>query len=271
MSLPPCQIYLFLTVGVSVAFFLATVVFVIAILAKKRSQQRDQKKNNSSTPATSTSSISIKTQNPSNTVAKRNSHPMSFVNAFPNTTTEDSISEDSVEDESDEFSWLPPPQMLVPATVRQRKRELNNELLDTFRNGGAMTLPSCPALLNYYGYMVVPRTAAAAAPTYNTAPRKRNKSSHTTDKVQRATASDSEDLPQQQRAHKQRYKRRQRQYAGDKTRTASEERTKGKQEQSTHQIKINVPSPPVRPPYSKKQPYHENIYEVPIESRPIMV
>ena len=287
MSPPQCQIYLFLTVGVASAFFLATIVFVIAILAKKRKQLKS-----TATPATSESSISIQpiqkqesefayhqnqsypnrqAQKPS-TISSRGRHQS------PATTSES---------ESEEISWMP--QVMIPATVRQRKRQVNNELLDTFRNG-TMPLPSCPSLLNYYGYMVVP-TKAASASHSGSIHRKRNKRG----KSPRGTldrnfdpnillgmdSNDDEDSfrnisVNQKSSHREKYKRRQKKYA---SRSRSRERVKKRNDPADehHHLTIDVPPPPppghpiTKPIQQRHNVYHENVYEVPVESKPVMV
>lgn len=321
---PQCQMYLFLTVGVASAFFLATVVFVVAVLAKKRNHQRSRSISRSSSPVTSCVSITpVTTVQRDNTDAKNGKmtqllQSYSAAHGFRENNSFDSLSEESASGDDreceEQFSWLPPPQMLVPATVRHRKRQLNNELLDTFRNGAngsAMTLPSYPALMNYYGYMVVPRTAPAATANNksnksNTAPSRRvntvnastttisNNGScsnisiiQTQDQTNlHASASDDEDRQSQRRTQRQRYKRRQQH--GDRTRARSVDArdstvqtddhiSKNKEEQHLHQIKIDVPPPPppdrtLHPPRpTVRRHYQENFYEVPIECKPVMV
>lgn len=122
-----CRLYLFITLGMACFFCFASVVFVVATCMRRRSN-----KEYSRPSSRSFSSHMISTDSP----------PMT--------------SSSSLASASDSESSLP--NFPVPPTVRQRKREVNQELLNVFDNNGSYPLGAYyPGMMNYYGYMVVPR------------------------------------------------------------------------------------------------------------------
>ena len=293
---PQCQVYLFLTVGVAAAFFFATVVFVIVVLAKKRSQLKQHLlTTKSSTPATSTSSMHIKPvfEQKSNQKKQLNKTLSSFEtrNSSSSQQSHDSVTSvsDSEEDGQQQMTWMP--QVLVPATVRQRKRQVNSELMETFKNG-TMPLPSCPPLLNYYGYMVVPTKAAAnghSASVKSKSSRKRHKSPHSTldrkfdpNLIFNSNAWDDDSSSEQtddyvpNKSHRDRYRRRQQKYS-EQHQTKNNFCPRERVGNCVSKIQIEGPPslPPQRPLPRNSQTVggktEDNIYDLPFESRPVMV
>jgi len=296
MSPPQCQIYLFLTVGVAAAFFLATVVFVIVVLAKKRRELTT--KTIVDSPATSTSSVNIHPvcrpgeDRAENSKVIRNPNRGIRDNLFyknsSNMESNQSITSDS-EEEHLQMPWMP--QVFVPATVRQRKRQVNHELIDTFNNG-PVPMASCPPLMNYYGYMVVPTKAASTG--YNTGDRtkrsrKRNRSGHSTldrkiDPSMFSCSDNDESFSEfddvtTHKSHRDIYKRRQLKYSErSRSRDRKENnmhRSEDNRSRNVSHIKIEGPPPPPQRPLPRISKFgsqvEEHFYETPVDNRPVMV
>ena len=165
---------------------------------------------------------------------------------------------DSEEDVQQQMTWMP--QVLVPATVRQRKRQVNSELMDTFKNG-TMPLPTCPPLLNYYGYMVVPTKATASgysASQSSKSSRKRHKSAHSTldrkfdpnilfnsNNWDDDSSSEQTDEYIPNKLHKDRYKRRQQRYSEQHR---SKNNLPPREQEGNCVSNIHIDGPPSLPP-----------------------
>ena len=135
-----CRLYLFITLGVSAAFCIFSVVFVSVTLLRNRNKNTPQP-----------SPIALVTQPPPPSVGQH--HYLSTVTPTPPrpVLTEDAMSVHSASPLHD----FPVP---VPPTVRHRKRQVNTELLSIFNDHQQFPCGSYfPGMLNYYGYVVVPR------------------------------------------------------------------------------------------------------------------
>ncbi|XP_045603456.2 uncharacterized protein [Procambarus clarkii] len=128
-----CRLYLFITLGVAAVFCISSVVFVVFTLLRGRNKEMS-----SSAPVASMIGQMVPVQ------------PMS-----PPSTYSSSL---STQDSSASTCSLPLPNFVVPSTVRHRKRQVNAELLKVFDNEHHFPYGTYhPGMLNYYGYMVVPR------------------------------------------------------------------------------------------------------------------
>lgn len=139
-----CRLYLFITLGVSAAFCIFSMVFVSVTLLRSRTKNVSQP-----------SPVAVVTQPPPPPPPQQ--HYMAPV--CPSSTRpvlpDDAMSNLSNRSASPLHDFPVP----VPPTVRQRKRQVNTELLSIFNNDHHQFPcgPYFPGMLNYYGYVVVPR------------------------------------------------------------------------------------------------------------------
>ncbi|ROT76259.1 hypothetical protein C7M84_005153 [Penaeus vannamei] len=138
-----CRLYLFITLGVAGVFCISSVVFVVFTLLRGRS-----------------SSKKVGQPVPVAPVAMSSPLPPKFSSAASTCSSSlPSLRESEVSAVASPLRDFP-----VPPTVRQRKRDVNAELLNVF--GGDQAFPFAsqyPGMFNYYGYMVVPRKASEKA------------------------------------------------------------------------------------------------------------
>ncbi|XP_042869637.1 uncharacterized protein LOC122251643 isoform X2 [Penaeus japonicus] len=138
-----CRLYLFITLGVAGVFCISSVVFVVFTLLRGRS-----------------SSKKVVQPVPVATVAMSPPTPPKF-SPSPSTC---SSSLASLRESEASAVTSPLRDFPVPPTVRQRKRDLNTELLSVFNGDQAFPYGShYPGMFNYYGYMVVPRKPSEKA------------------------------------------------------------------------------------------------------------
>ncbi|CAL4137529.1 unnamed protein product [Meganyctiphanes norvegica] len=127
MEANECRLYLFITLGMASLFCFASIVFVVATYLRSRS--------NKNPPRPSSPQCS----------------PQMIATSMPSMTSSDTLSSNS----NSETSL---PNFSVPPTVRQRKRDVHQELLNVFDDKGNYPFGAYyPGMMNYYGYMVVPR------------------------------------------------------------------------------------------------------------------
>ncbi|XP_037778467.1 uncharacterized protein LOC119575116 isoform X2 [Penaeus monodon] len=138
-----CRLYLFITLGVAGVFCISSVVFVVFTLLRGRSAS---KKVGQSVPV---APVAMSPPMP----PKFSSTASTCSSSLP------SLRESEVSAVASPLRDFP-----VPPTVRQRKRDLNAELLNVFGGDQAFSYGShYPGMFNYYGYMVVPRKASEKA------------------------------------------------------------------------------------------------------------
>lgn len=138
-----CRLYLFITLGVAGVFCISSVVFVVFTLLRGRSAS---KKAGQSVPV---APVAMSPPMP----PKFSSTASTCSSSLP------SLRESEVSAVASPLRDFP-----VPPTVRQRKRDLNAELLNVFGGDQAFSYGShYPGMFNYYGYMVVPRKASEKA------------------------------------------------------------------------------------------------------------
>ncbi|XP_053636203.1 uncharacterized protein [Cherax quadricarinatus] len=128
-----CRLYLFITLGVAAVFCFASIIFVVFILLRGSTKEAS-----TATPVAST---------------RGQSGPISPLS--PESTYSSSL---STEGSLTSICSSPLSNFPVPPTVRHRKRQVNAELLKVFDTEHQFPYGSYyPGMLNYYGYMVVPR------------------------------------------------------------------------------------------------------------------
>lgn len=162
-----CRLYLFITLGVSAAFCIFSVVFVSVTLLRNRSKNVSQP-----------SPVALVTQPPPAPIGQQ--HYLSAVCSSPSrpVLTEDAMSV---------HSGSPLHDFPVPPTVRQRKRQVNTELLSIFNNDHHQFPCGSyfPGMLNYYGYMVVPRKPSDKVREKKSRALKRNRRRHHMNEAER--------------------------------------------------------------------------------------
>lgn len=144
-----CRLYLFITLGVSAAFCIISVVFVSVTFLRGRSK-------NVSQPSPPVTFITSPPPGPQQQQQQQHYLPSVCPSPPRPVLADDAMSLNS---------GSPLHDFPVPPTVRQRKRQVNTELLSIFNNdhhqypcGGYF-----PGMLNYYGYVVVPRRPSEKA------------------------------------------------------------------------------------------------------------
>ncbi|XP_071543553.1 uncharacterized protein [Panulirus ornatus] len=129
-----CRLYLFITLGVAAVFCMSSIVFVVFTLVRGRRKD-------------------IPSPNP---VAHVSGQSGLMMPVSPVSTCSSLLS--SEEDSAASTCSSPLGDFPVPPTVRQRKHQVNAELLSVFDNEHKFPYATYyPGMFNYYGYMVVPR------------------------------------------------------------------------------------------------------------------
>ncbi|XP_064083710.1 uncharacterized protein LOC135199519 isoform X2 [Macrobrachium nipponense] len=158
MEAHECQMYLFVTLGVAAVFCVASIVFVIVTLFRSRSSPKRHQNPVGHVITTRPNSPGTVSPTPF-TVSSAASVCSSSMSSSKETT-------DSNVNGKSSSSCSPLRNFAVPPTVRQRKRQVNAELLNVFENERLFPYGTyCPGMLNYYGYMVVPRRSTALETT----------------------------------------------------------------------------------------------------------
>ncbi|XP_042215522.1 uncharacterized protein LOC121861696 isoform X1 [Homarus americanus] len=131
-----CRLYLFITLGVAAVFCFSSIVFVVFTLLRGRTKE-------------------VSSSTPTPVMGQ----PPPVMPLQPMSTCSSSLS--STQDSTASICSSHLPSFPVPPTVRQRKRQVNAELLKVFNNECQFPYGTYyPGMLNYYGYMVVPRKTA---------------------------------------------------------------------------------------------------------------
>jgi len=266
LNIPECQLYLLITVTIAVIMFLSTIIFVTVLVCKKKCREQKEKELSRSTASHPVQVLG--------TQITKQQQPKLLIDQMDDRSSLSTVSSSDCESEaSGDVAWFPPPQMLIPHTVRQRKRMLNNELLKTFQSEDVdhLTLSSCPPLLNYYGYMVVPRKPSAASSSSSSSGQKKNSDTSRNNENKYGTNS-SHQANNRPKTQKQKYVRRKRKNESGSSRSKSSDRS---DEVGNHHTIITVPPPP--PPCEtlpRTRPRHgqsENIYEMPCDNRSVVM
>lgn len=140
VRLQDCKLYLFVSLGVS----LFTCAIAIGLVSF--SLLRNRRKNlSTSIPAIAPPSIET----------RRSKEPLHI--SASSSGSETFYTSSDVSSIQSDLRKLP-----VPSTVKRRKKQVNAELMGLFANENMMPYASSyPPLLNYYGYVVVPRSQAS--------------------------------------------------------------------------------------------------------------
>ncbi|KAK7069579.1 hypothetical protein SK128_018387 [Halocaridina rubra] len=141
-----CRLYLFITLGVAAVFCIASIIFVVVTLFRARSKPKK-------VPSPITVTHVQRHPNGSPSFMKPPSSSSASTCSSSLLSSEDSLLRCSNNNS-------PLRDFSVPPTVRQRKKEVNAELMNVFESERLFPYGTyCPGMLNYYGYMVVPRKA----------------------------------------------------------------------------------------------------------------
>ncbi|XP_066944869.1 uncharacterized protein [Macrobrachium rosenbergii] len=157
MEAHECQMYLFVTLGVAAVFCVASIVFVIVTLFRSRSSPKRHQN-----PVGHVLTRPNSPETVSSTPFTMSSSAASVCSSSLSSSKETAGSSVTGKSSSSSSSSSPLRNFPVPPTVRQRKRQVNAELLNVFENERLFPYGTyCPGMLNYYGYMVVPRRSTA--------------------------------------------------------------------------------------------------------------
>lgn len=253
METQECRLYLFITLGVSAVFCITSVVFVSVTLLRGRSKAVSQP----SQPVTFITPPPPPPPPPEPQQQQQQQHYLSPLYPSPPRSV-------LADDAMSEHSGSPLHDFPVPNTVRQRKRQVNTELLSIFNNdhrqypcGGYF-----PGMLNYYGYVVVPQRPTEKTRDKRTRDIRRDRRRHRTNERERqpedtashlSGASGSHVTPASSGGHK------------------SIIRVSGRSSETPTNACSNIRSPKPLPRLSARA-NDENIYsEIPINAVPTMV
>lgn len=173
METQECRLYLFITLGVSAAFCIFSVVFVSVTLLRNRTKTVSQL----------TPPMALITPPPPPPAPQQQQQQQQYLSPICPSPPRPVLADDAMSI----HSGSPLHDFPVPPTVRQRKRQVNTELLSIFDNdhhqypcGGYF-----PGMLNYYGYVVVPRRPSDKVRDRKTRAVRRDRRRHRTGETER--------------------------------------------------------------------------------------
>lgn len=171
-----CRLYLFITLGVSAAFCLSSVVFVSVTFFRGRSKTVPQ-------PCPPVTIMAPPPPGPQQQHQQHQHQQQHYLPPLCPSPPPPVLADDAMS----VHSGSPLHDFPVPPTVRQRKRQVNTELLSIF-NSDHRQYPCggyFPGMLNYYGYVVVPQRPSEKARERKRAIRRDRRIRHRTSEAEK--------------------------------------------------------------------------------------